>query len=59
MSAAQALEAARSAGVKVGIDGDALTLEAATTPSSTSLEAQDDVWAPRSNNAESGRSSRR
>jgi len=32
MSAAEALKAARSAGVLLGIDGDALTLEAAAAP---------------------------
>jgi hypothetical protein len=32
MSAAQALKAARAAGVRLGIDGDALTLEASVAP---------------------------
>ena len=32
MSAAEALKAARAAGIELGIDGDALTLEAATAP---------------------------
>jgi len=32
MSAVEALKAARAAGVRLGIDGDALTLEAATAP---------------------------
>jgi hypothetical protein len=32
MSAAEALKAARAAGVRLGIDGDALTLAAATAP---------------------------
>jgi hypothetical protein len=32
MSAAEALKAARAAGIRIGIDGDALTLEAATAP---------------------------
>jgi hypothetical protein len=32
MSAAQALKAARAAGVRLGIDGDALTLEASAAP---------------------------
>lgn len=32
MSAAEALKAARAAGVRLGIDGDDLTLEAATAP---------------------------
>jgi hypothetical protein len=32
VSAAEALKAARAAGVRLGIDGDALTLEAATAP---------------------------
>jgi hypothetical protein len=32
MSAAEAFKAARAAGVKLGIDGDALTLEASTAP---------------------------
>jgi hypothetical protein len=32
MSAAEALKAARAAGIGLGIDGDALTLEAVTAP---------------------------
>ncbi len=38
MSAAEALEVARAAGVRLGIDGDALTLEAATPPPPTVLD---------------------
>lgn len=38
MSAAEALKAARAAGVRLGIDGDALTLEAATAPPPTVLD---------------------
>ena len=38
MSAAEALKAARAAGLRLGIDGDALTLEAATAPSPTVLD---------------------
>jgi hypothetical protein len=38
MSAAEALKAARNAGVRLGIDGDALTLEAATAPPPTVLD---------------------
>jgi hypothetical protein len=33
MSAAEALKAARAAGIRLGIDGDALTLEASEAPS--------------------------
>ena len=32
MSAVQALKAARDAGVRIGVDGDALTLDAAAAP---------------------------
>jgi hypothetical protein len=38
MSAVQALKAARAAGVKLGVDGNALTLEAATAPPPTVLD---------------------
>ncbi|MGE3066942.1 MAG: hypothetical protein AB7F51_17040 [Pseudorhodoplanes sp.] len=38
MSAAEALKAARAAGVRLGIDGDALTLEAVTAPPPTVLD---------------------
>jgi len=38
MSAVQALKAARNAGVRIGIDGDALTLEADTAPHPAVLE---------------------
>jgi hypothetical protein len=38
MSAAEALKAARDAGVRVGVDGDALTLDADTAPPSAVLE---------------------
>lgn len=38
MSAAEALKAARAAGVRLGIDGNALTLEAATVPPPTVLD---------------------
>lgn len=38
MSAAEALKVARAAGVRLGIDGDALTLEAATAPPPTVLD---------------------
>ncbi len=36
--AAEALKLARAAGIRLGIDGDALTLEAATEPSSALLD---------------------
>jgi hypothetical protein len=38
MSAAEALKVARAVGVRLGIDGDALTLEAATAPPPTVLD---------------------
>lgn len=38
MSAAEALKVARAAGVSLGIDGDTLTLEAATAPPPTVLD---------------------
>ena len=38
MSAAAAIKAARTAGIRLGIDGDALTLEAATAPPATVLD---------------------
>jgi hypothetical protein len=38
MSAAQALKAAREAGVRVGVDGDALTLDADAAPPPAVLE---------------------
>jgi hypothetical protein len=38
MSAAEALKAARAAGLRLGIDGDALTLEAAIAPPPTVLD---------------------
>ena len=38
MSAAEALKAARAAGIQLGIDGDALTLEAATAPPAAVLD---------------------
>lgn len=38
MSAFQALKAARAAGVEIGIDGDALTLDAVAAPSASVLE---------------------
>jgi hypothetical protein len=38
MSAAEALKVARAAGVRLGIDGDALTLEAANAPPPTVLD---------------------
>lgn len=37
MSAAEALKAARAAGIRLGIDGDALTLEACEAPSPSVL----------------------
>jgi hypothetical protein len=39
MSAAEALKAARAAGIELGVDGEALTLEAAVAPPVTVLEA--------------------
>lgn len=38
MSAVQALKAARDAGVRIGIDGDALTLDADAAPPSAALD---------------------
>lgn len=38
MSAAEALKAARATGIRLGIDGDALTLEAATAPPPTVID---------------------
>ena len=38
MSAAEALKAARAAGIELGIDGDDLTLEASAPPSATVLD---------------------
>jgi len=38
MSAVQALKAARDAGVRVGVDGDALTLDADTAPDAAVLD---------------------
>jgi hypothetical protein len=38
MSAADALKAARAAGMKLGVDGEALMLEAATAPPPTVLD---------------------
>ena len=38
MSAAEALKAARAAGIRLGIDGDVLTLEAATAPPAAVLD---------------------
>lgn len=38
MNAAEALKAARATGIRLGIDGDALTLEAATAPPPTVLD---------------------
>jgi hypothetical protein len=39
VSAAEALKAARAAGIELGVDGEALTLEAAVAPPVTVLEA--------------------
>jgi hypothetical protein len=38
MSAAEALKAGRAAGIRLGIDGDALTLEASEAPSPAVLD---------------------
>jgi len=38
MSAAEALKAAREAGLRLGIDGDALTLEASAAPPPAVIE---------------------
>jgi hypothetical protein len=38
VSAAEAIKAARTAGIRLGIDGDALTLEAATAPPAAVLD---------------------
>jgi hypothetical protein len=38
MSAAEALKAARTAGIRLGIDGDALTLEASAAPAPAGLD---------------------